>query len=203
MKITSKTPLLFALLALTSCTVLKPMSSIDASSASASTSVARQQWKFTLHYDYGNYRKDEITLLFDDCIPFFSLKDYGLGDALAGDLITMEYTGGFAMHSTYPATAVLGNDFKIGRVWTNPTSYFEVNQEDIANHWNYSYDHPYVITDLSTLAFVGIDDYVKERDSHLLYATEGKLTQSGGCLAQPRPIEAFYSDIPGTRRLSY
>lgn len=204
MKIICKTPLLLVILALTSCTVLKPMSSIvPSSSETVSTKPTPKKAAFTLHYDYGNYRKDQITLLYDDCIPFFSLKDYGEDDCLAGDIVHIEYTGSFVMRSTYPSTAVLSDDFQITLLWSTPTAYVQVKELDILNHVNYSYDHPYVITSVSTLAYVPLEDYVQESDPNLLYASASPLGRSGGCLVQPFPVEAFYSDIPSSRRLSY
>ena len=61
---------------------------------------------FTVTYDYGNVQKDQITILYSNCWPFFELEDYGITSVYPGDQLYIEYTGDMMMQESYPGRVV-------------------------------------------------------------------------------------------------
>ncbi len=70
------------------------------------TSVADEQktWNLEVRFDYGFHVEDTLTMLYNDIIPFFNTEQYGITDLLAGDILTIRYTGEIRIQETYPAT---------------------------------------------------------------------------------------------------
>ncbi len=68
----------------------------------------------TVGYDYGNYRKDKVTLLLSGSLPFFDFGTYGLSALVAGDELTVYYEGEFFIEETYPSQVQIdGNIVKV------------------------------------------------------------------------------------------
>ena len=70
---------------------------------------------FTVGYDYGNYQQTAAgasvaTLLLDGCLPFFDFNEYNLPTPiLAGDELTVYYTGEMYEEESYPGKVVIKN----------------------------------------------------------------------------------------------
>ena len=62
---------------------------------------------FTVGYDYGFHRQGEATLLFSGSTPFFDPAEYGLTPLLAGEELTLSYTGELYVQESYPSQVVL------------------------------------------------------------------------------------------------
>ncbi len=93
--------LITALCCLSSC-VLLPSSD----SSTESVTVCEEYATFTAHYDYGLHVEGKATLLLNGCLPFFDLEEYELTPLLAGDQITVFFTGEMLIRETYPSTVV-------------------------------------------------------------------------------------------------
>lgn len=70
------------------------------------TSVADEPktWNLEVRYDYGFHVEDTLTMLYNDILPFINTEQYGITNLLAGDLLTVRYTGEILIQETYPAT---------------------------------------------------------------------------------------------------
>ena len=98
---------IFALTAFGSCGLYNGNttdSSDDSSSDSSQSSIKKMT--MTAHYDYGMHIEDKITVLLNSSNVFFKLADYGIEKLLAGDVVTVEYTGECYIQETYPSTVV-------------------------------------------------------------------------------------------------
>ncbi len=119
----------FLLLALSSCN----MQSQDKASLSDSTSLSvsskqdsnssidltnLHKTTQTINIDYGQHIKDHTTLLFGYSNLFFDIKDYGIENLYAGDIVTVYYTGTMMIKDIYPGVVVL--DGKIEKVEVLP-----------------------------------------------------------------------------------
>lgn len=62
--------------------------------------------EFTVRCDYGQYKKDELTILLNDSNLFFNPDEYFI-DLIAGDVIKVGYTGEMYLQETYPSTVVI------------------------------------------------------------------------------------------------
>ncbi len=98
--------LLAALIAVGSsgCTVLVPPSP---SSGSSQPQAEEHTWSFTVQYDYGQHVEDRATLLLSGTIPFFDPEEYGVSPLIAGEKVTVSYTGELRILESYPSQAVL------------------------------------------------------------------------------------------------
>ena len=87
---------------LSSC-VLLPSSE----SSSESPTICEDYATFTVYYDYGLHVEGEATPLLSGSLPFFDLEEYDLSPLLAGDQITVFFTGELLIRETYPSTVVI------------------------------------------------------------------------------------------------
>lgn len=62
---------------------------------------------FTVGYDYDMHREGKATLLLNGSLPFFDFKEYGVTPLLAGDELTVYYTGTMYTLETYPGQVQL------------------------------------------------------------------------------------------------
>ncbi len=76
-------------------------------SSTGSPTVCDEYATFTVGYDYGLYEEGTATPLLNGCLPFFDLEEYDLAPLLAGDQITVFFTGELLIRETYPSTAVI------------------------------------------------------------------------------------------------
>lgn len=70
---------------------------------------------FLIQYDYGKITPDEITVLIDQCLPFFKFEDYGIGNLYPGDQLYIEYTGRPTIACSYPGQ-MFGVDVKSAKL---------------------------------------------------------------------------------------
>ena len=68
---------------------------------------AEQTATFTVQYDYGFHVEGEAVALLDGNNVFFDAEAYGVAPLLAGDKVTVRYTGEMLIQETYPGTVVL------------------------------------------------------------------------------------------------
>ena len=134
-------------------------------------------WQFT--YDYGFHHKDEVTLL----------VDYGyLGgdfnwiripnDIVAGDTITIEYTGDYIVQETYPSN--IGLDGEVISYSFSYSRVISVSIEDLTGETLLDYDAPnnYVILDRSG-RYTTLDKY----EGDTVYLVEDQRT------VRPRTVD--------------
>ncbi len=62
--------------------------------------------EFIVNYDYGQHKKDELTVLLNDSNLFFDPDEYHM-ELIAGDVIKVGYTGEMYLQETYPSTVVI------------------------------------------------------------------------------------------------
>lgn len=92
---------ILTMLSLFSCSACAQFSSIL-----GNTSSSQQETQFTTFkatFDYGRYVEGHATLLLNDSYIFFTPENYGISEIVAGDIITLEYTGEFYILETYPS----------------------------------------------------------------------------------------------------
>jgi len=95
---------------LTACTLL-----FTSSCALITDFVAKytqQTTTFTVTYDYGFHIEGKVETLLDGNTVFFNPAEYGFAPLLAGDKITVTYTGEMLMQETYPGTVVINGELK-------------------------------------------------------------------------------------------
>ena len=148
-------------------------------------------WQFT--YDYGFHHKDEVTLL----------VDYGyLGgdfnwiripnDIVAGDTITIEYTGDYIVLETYPSN--IGLDGEVISYSFSYSRVISVSIEDLTGETLLDYDAPnnYIILDRSG-RFTTLDKY----DGDMVYLVEKQTIPSTDdeelCLKENQTISSTES----------
>lgn len=74
---------------------------------------------FTVVYDYGTYMEGKATLLLNGSLPFFDFKEYGVAPLLAGDELTVYYTGTMYTLESYPGQVQLrGNITKVEKTYS-------------------------------------------------------------------------------------
>lgn len=74
----------------------------DSGSASGLTDSTVKEQVFTVNYDYGLYAEGKATLLLDSCNFFFAPADYNIDYIVAGDKISVKYTGEMLVAESYP-----------------------------------------------------------------------------------------------------
>lgn len=57
---------------------------------------------FTVSFDYGTIDDGNITVLYNGCLPFFKLEDYGITNVYPGDQLYIEYVGDMYIEESYP-----------------------------------------------------------------------------------------------------
>ncbi len=57
---------------------------------------------FTVKYDYGMHIEGRVTTLLDGSLVFFKAEDYGVAPLLAGEEVTVTYTGELLILESYP-----------------------------------------------------------------------------------------------------
>ena len=91
---------------------------------------------FTVGYDYGFHQQTSggegvATLLLDGCLPFFDFNDYNLPmPILAGDELTVYYTGEMLTQESYPGKVVI-QDGKVE--WVEKTNHAQIVELVYAN----------------------------------------------------------------------
>lgn len=60
--------------------------------------------EYNIDVDYGNYIKDHATLLMDESLIFFDIKEYGIDKLIAGDYLKIAYKGDWIVRAIYPST---------------------------------------------------------------------------------------------------
>lgn len=107
--------------------------------------------EYEITIDYGTYIQNKASVLFGDVSPFVDI-DYPL---LAGDKITIYYTGNISIQETYPGTAVL-EDATIIDKFIDQAFFIELTQS--LDNYSYSVDKVILNTDGEMM---DLEDYLQ------------------------------------------
>ncbi len=120
--------------------------------------------RFTVGYDYGTHIEGKATMLLNDSLFFFDVQDYAdiQLPLLAGDELTVYYTGEMYVQETYPSHVIL--DGKICWIKKTKKAYFTAISSDNFVDGKLTAD--------SGFSFVDLPEYAIARDGSLLPLSE-------------------------------
>lgn len=160
---------------------------------------------FNVNYDYGNIEENKITILIDNCLPFFDFDDYNIEQLYPGDTLYIDYTGKPVIEESYPGrmTGIEVNHVELYRRTIREISEEEIVRNEsngISNVYNYSYTTEYVILN-EELDYVPLSEYT----GTTLYVSEdcasnGNSKESKSGDPKPIPIAAFFAFNPNEEK---
>ena len=160
---------------------------------------------FNVYYDYGTIEENKITILIDNCLPFFDFDDYNIEQLYPGDTLYIDYTGKPVIEESYPGrmTGIEVNHVELYRRTIREISEEKIVRNElngISNVYNYSYTTEYVILN-EELDYVPLSEYT----GTTLYASEdcasnGNSKESKSGDPKPIPIAAFFAFNPNEEK---
>lgn len=75
---------------------------LTSSNSQSSSEIETKQVSMYVRVDYGLHVENQATLLLDYSLFFFNPTEYGIDYFVAGDYVTIDYTGEFRVLETYP-----------------------------------------------------------------------------------------------------
>ena len=160
---------------------------------------------FDVQYDYGTIEENKITILIDNCLPFFDIEDYNIEQLYPGDLLYIEYTGNPIIEESYPGN-MTGIEVDLVKLLNRTIR--EVSEEEIVRNesngiskvYNYSYTTEYVIIN-EELDYVPLSEYT----GNTLYVSEDNSfkynsKESESVEPKPIPIAAFFAFNPNEEK---
>lgn len=118
--------------------------------------------------DYGFHEEDRVTILLGSSTIWFNINKYGIDSLVAGDILTIKYTGVFSVRETYPSTVESNkmNIISIEQHKADIEEYIVSTNEDgekILKPSNPTYSHSIMISDeiyaiLEDYSFVKINE---------------------------------------------